>query len=67
MTYNLTVGGLHAYYVLAGNTPVLVHNCDIGTLHSGKSLANNRAGMNVHARTALVGCMIRNLAASTCR
>ncbi|MFD8049576.1 polymorphic toxin-type HINT domain-containing protein [Streptomyces chartreusis] len=25
-TYNLTVGDLHTYYVLAGDTPVLVHN-----------------------------------------
>ncbi|MFE0346842.1 polymorphic toxin-type HINT domain-containing protein [Streptomyces griseoluteus] len=25
-TYNLTVDGLHTYYVLAGQTPVLVHN-----------------------------------------
>ncbi|MFJ6348762.1 polymorphic toxin-type HINT domain-containing protein [Streptomyces sp. NPDC092046] len=25
-TYNLTVEGLHTYYVLAGSTPVLVHN-----------------------------------------
>ncbi|MYS43219.1 hypothetical protein GTY23_18650 [Streptomyces sp. SID5998] len=25
-TYNLTVEGLHSYYVLAGGTPVLVHN-----------------------------------------
>ncbi|MGC2996970.1 polymorphic toxin-type HINT domain-containing protein [Streptomyces sp. G35A] len=25
-TYNLTVDGLHTYYVLAGDTPVLVHN-----------------------------------------
>ncbi|MFF7259327.1 polymorphic toxin-type HINT domain-containing protein [Streptomyces sp. NPDC008159] len=25
-TYNLTVDGLHTYYVLAGETPVLVHN-----------------------------------------
>ncbi|MFE9256296.1 RHS repeat-associated core domain-containing protein [Streptomyces sp. NPDC006879] len=25
-TYNLTVKGLHTYYVLAGSTPVLVHN-----------------------------------------
>ncbi len=24
--YDLTVDGLHTYYVLAGNTPVLVHN-----------------------------------------
>ncbi|WP_052744834.1 LamG-like jellyroll fold domain-containing protein [Micromonospora sp. HK10] len=25
--YNLTVDGLHTYYVIAGETPVLVHNC----------------------------------------
>ncbi|MFJ5829555.1 ricin-type beta-trefoil lectin domain protein [Streptomyces sp. NPDC093089] len=25
-TYNLTIAGLHTYYVLAGATPVLVHN-----------------------------------------
>ncbi|MGV9564328.1 polymorphic toxin-type HINT domain-containing protein [Streptomyces sp. NPDC003480] len=27
-TYNLTVDGVHTYYVLAGATPILVHNCD---------------------------------------
>ncbi|NUS09891.1 MAG: Teneurin-1 [Streptomyces sp.] len=27
-TYDLTIGDLHTYYVLAGTTPVLVHNCD---------------------------------------
>ncbi|AWW42152.1 polymorphic toxin-type HINT domain-containing protein [Streptomyces cadmiisoli] len=26
VTYNLTIDGLHTYYVLAGQTPVLVHN-----------------------------------------
>nr|WP_241269272.1 HINT domain-containing protein [Streptomyces chrestomyceticus] len=25
-TYNLTVDGIHTYYVLAGDTPILVHN-----------------------------------------
>ncbi|MFM9447059.1 polymorphic toxin-type HINT domain-containing protein [Streptomyces acidiscabies] len=29
VTYDLTVGTLHTYYVLAGTVPVLVHNCDI--------------------------------------
>ncbi|GGT26506.1 hypothetical protein GCM10010222_80390 [Streptomyces tanashiensis] len=29
-TYNLTVAGLHTYYVLAGATPVLVHNSNCG-------------------------------------
>lgn len=28
-THNLTVDDFHTYYVLAGATPVLVHNCDI--------------------------------------
>ncbi|THA49427.1 LamG-like jellyroll fold domain-containing protein [Streptomyces sp. A1136] len=32
-TYDLTIDGLHTYYVLAGASPVLVHNCggSIGT------------------------------------
>ncbi|MCX4704201.1 polymorphic toxin-type HINT domain-containing protein [Streptomyces sp. NBC_01373] len=29
-TYNLTVEGLHSYYVLAGEAPVLVHNSNCG-------------------------------------
>ncbi|GAB2628714.1 RHS repeat-associated core domain-containing protein [Streptomyces capparidis] len=29
-TYNLTVDGLHTYYVLAGKTPILVHNANCG-------------------------------------
>jgi hypothetical protein len=28
VTYDLTIDGLHTYYVLAGAAPVLVHNCD---------------------------------------
>ncbi|MET9402687.1 polymorphic toxin-type HINT domain-containing protein, partial [Kitasatospora sp. NPDC002965] len=27
--HNLTVSDLHTYYVLAGTTPVLVHNCEV--------------------------------------
>ncbi|MEU6773346.1 LamG-like jellyroll fold domain-containing protein [Streptomyces sp. NPDC046759] len=39
-TYDLTVGTLHTYYVEAGDTPVLVHNCDpeiqdLGAMTSG--------------------------------
>ncbi|MEV6379839.1 polymorphic toxin-type HINT domain-containing protein [Streptomyces sp. NPDC051773] len=42
-TYNLTVAGLHTYFVLAGETPVLVHNaspCDppLQSLHPDSSL-----------------------------
>jgi hypothetical protein len=33
-TYDLTINGLHTYYVLAGTTPVLVHNVDLGELNS---------------------------------
>ncbi|PZV89404.1 intein C-terminal splicing region/intein N-terminal splicing region [Micromonospora phaseoli] len=33
VVYNLTVAAIHTYYVVAGNTPVLVHNC--GTRPSG--------------------------------
>ncbi|MFI5755734.1 RHS repeat-associated core domain-containing protein [Streptomyces sp. NPDC051569] len=39
-TYDLTVEGIHTYYVLAGQTPVLVHNsnCDVpsGSLQGEK-------------------------------
>ncbi|MFF6999337.1 polymorphic toxin-type HINT domain-containing protein [Streptomyces sp. NPDC008313] len=37
-TYNLTVEGLHTYYVLAGETPVLVHNSN------GCGVARNEKG-----------------------
>ncbi|MFJ6622725.1 RHS repeat-associated core domain-containing protein [Kitasatospora sp. NPDC091335] len=29
VTYNLTIDQLHTYYVLAGSSPILVHNCDL--------------------------------------
>ncbi|MFJ3231621.1 RICIN domain-containing protein [Streptomyces sp. NPDC086787] len=43
--YNLTVDDLHTYYVLAGNTPVLVHNtdpaCDVSIFKApGKGLTD---------------------------
>ncbi|MFJ8104621.1 RHS repeat-associated core domain-containing protein [Streptomyces sp. NPDC096132] len=28
-THDLTITGIHAYYVLAGATPLLAHNCDV--------------------------------------
>ncbi|MGW6981600.1 polymorphic toxin-type HINT domain-containing protein [Streptomyces sp. NPDC054932] len=39
-TYNLTVADLHTYYVVAGATPVLVHNC------GGSFTAGNRQWVN---------------------
>jgi hypothetical protein len=42
-TYDLTIGDLHTYYVRAGDTPVLVHNCDI---HGG--LSNEEEAYHAH-------------------
>jgi len=41
-TYDLTIGSLHTYFVQAGSTPVLVHNCDAEKIAAGaKSLADD--------------------------
>ncbi|MGA3565240.1 polymorphic toxin-type HINT domain-containing protein [Micromonosporaceae bacterium DT59] len=37
--YNLTVDDIHTYYVIAGNTPVLVHNCGGQTLYRSDTRA----------------------------
>jgi RHS repeat-associated protein len=42
VTYDLTIDGLHTYYVLAGNEPVLVHNCG-GPTEVDAKLARDRA------------------------
>ncbi|NXY96974.1 ricin-type beta-trefoil lectin domain protein [Streptomyces sp. BR123] len=49
-TYNLTVADLHTYYVLAGETPVLVHNCggslyEAGGKHGATARSSSR-GIN---------------------
>jgi RHS repeat-associated protein len=38
-TYDLTIDGLHTYYVVAGETPVLVHNCG-GSVGGHKSVCD---------------------------
>ncbi|MFF4911306.1 Hint domain-containing protein, partial [Streptomyces sp. NPDC001260] len=38
-TYNLTVDELHTYYVLAGATPVLVHNASCPSFKTSKPIA----------------------------
>jgi hypothetical protein len=56
--YNLTISGTHTYYVMAGHTPVLVHNCggDIpAPSMAGKPLGPSRpagTGDDWMARTA---------------
>jgi hypothetical protein len=42
--YNLTVAEAHTYYVVAGNTPVLVHNCNIPAGFAGQGDYNNFVG-----------------------
>ncbi|WP_371579310.1 polymorphic toxin-type HINT domain-containing protein [Streptomyces sp. NBC_01314] len=49
--HNLTVADLHTYYVLAGETPVLVHNCNTG----GLSLAGARHVSGRFPKTANPG------------
>ncbi|PRY28230.1 polymorphic toxin-type HINT domain-containing protein [Pseudosporangium ferrugineum] len=44
--YDLTVNDIHTYYVLAGNTPVLVHNC--GDLPEGYSSSPGLRGDPYH-------------------
>lgn len=39
--WNLTVQQLHTYYVLAGGTPILVHNCNGGTAPNGAACSCN--------------------------
>ena len=53
---DLTVADVHTYYVLAGNTPVLVHNCESAVLgvnpHSDDLAAALRAtGEDIRAQT----------------
>ena len=41
-TYNLTVEGVHTYYALAGETPVLVHNAPFGDVAGGGPIDGNQ-------------------------
>ncbi|MEU3859078.1 hypothetical protein AB0F03_17165 [Streptomyces sp. NPDC028722] len=42
---DLTVDDLHTFYVLAGTTPVLVHNCDgEARLSTGRRTRPHRVG-----------------------
>ncbi|MFJ3817195.1 polymorphic toxin-type HINT domain-containing protein [Streptomyces sp. NPDC090056] len=43
-TYNLTIDTLHTYYVLAGQTPILVHNSNCGVRQHDK--ARGAAGVD---------------------
>ncbi|MBT2472008.1 hypothetical protein J7E97_30145, partial [Streptomyces sp. ISL-66] len=47
-THNLTVDDFHTYYVLAGLTPVLVHNCDVALGLRKEGDLKNFAESNKH-------------------
>jgi hypothetical protein len=45
--YNLTISGIHTYYVFAGHTPVLVHNsCPSGSEAGAQQLQTRAAQLN---------------------
>jgi RHS repeat-associated protein len=61
--HNLTVEGIHTYYVLAGDSPLLVHNCDdlkyvtytktnpqTGEVYSGRTMGTGDPAKIVKAR-----------------
>ncbi|MEV7782668.1 RHS repeat-associated core domain-containing protein [Kitasatospora sp. NPDC088351] len=53
-THNLTVSLLHTYYVLAGATPVLVHNCDLAEMAADHRVnANNGLGVKADKNIAV--------------
>ncbi|MFI5846140.1 polymorphic toxin-type HINT domain-containing protein [Catenuloplanes sp. NPDC051500] len=54
--YNLTVDGLHTYYVLADNTPVLVHNCDRGGLDFTDAERQKVYDANLDANDGVLKC-----------
>ncbi|MFK8905879.1 polymorphic toxin-type HINT domain-containing protein [Streptomyces sp. YS-3] len=50
-TYNLTVSDLHTYYVMAGHTPVLVHNAGCGPQFRDDTAHIFRDGHPGHLKT----------------
>ncbi|MGO4635852.1 polymorphic toxin-type HINT domain-containing protein [Streptomyces sp. 2RAF24] len=67
VTYDLTVHRLHTYYVVAGTSPVLVHNCGPGAASEDdamlsldraaelQSVRNDYPGAQYNGTTAVVG------------
>jgi RHS repeat-associated protein len=58
VTYDLTIDGLHTYYVAAGDTPILVHNCGKKTPRVAEARQQAGAALrnaNWHPRTFDLG------------
>ncbi|WP_369233805.1 HYD1 signature containing ADP-ribosyltransferase family protein [Streptomyces sp. R21] len=52
--HNLTVGELHTYYVMAGATPVLVHNCPAGGDDAAEEMIRMRHYTNARGKAGIV-------------
>jgi hypothetical protein len=52
ITYDLTIGQLHTFYVLTGSTPVLVHNCDSVVLGVNPQSDELAASLNANGDAA---------------
>ncbi len=61
--YNLTVADLHTYYVLAGQTPVLVHNSSCFT--APQSYVNRHGELTNGKYTVSYPAMLKHLAGSS--
>jgi len=53
-TFNLTVEGVHTYFVLAGNTPVLVHNVNVYPDPTPPGYSNGASNLD-HIRARSLG------------
>jgi hypothetical protein len=53
-THDLTIDGIHAYYVLADKTPLLVHNCGGSLLSRARALFRTRADTQTTVAVARV-------------
>ncbi|MCX4633345.1 RHS repeat-associated core domain-containing protein [Streptomyces sp. NBC_01443] len=58
-THNLTVNDFHTYYVLAGVTPVLVHNCGESALEAAQGVADASASIRPSAARPAVAEAIK--------
>ncbi|MFJ4413307.1 polymorphic toxin-type HINT domain-containing protein [Streptomyces sp. NPDC088925] len=57
-THDLTIDDVHTYYVLAGATPVLVHNCDLSKVAASHRAAAN-GGLGVKADKNIAVARVR--------
>ena len=54
--YNLSVADIHTYYVLAGDTPVLVHNCDRAGMDLTDAERQKAYDANLEANGGVLTC-----------